>query len=125
MFDKAENRLNSFLGSQCEFEGDLTVKGFLRIDGSIKGNVQADRLLLSESAYVEGELSAASIIVGGRIEGSLRASELVQIQSKGKVNGDVFTQKFLVTEGGEFNGRIEMNINGAGIQDPVADSIKA
>jgi len=42
------------------------------------------------------------------VEGNLRASELVEIRSKGKVRGEIFTGKLLVMEGGEFNGRIEM-----------------
>ena len=117
MFEKAENKLNSLLGSRCELKGELTVSGILRIDGSIIGKIRADRLILTETADVKGDLQAKSIIVGGRIEGSLRASELVEIQAKGKVTGDVFTEKLLVMEGGEFNGRIEMNEDGARVLD--------
>jgi cytoskeletal protein CcmA (bactofilin family) len=108
MRGKSENKLNSYLGSGCEFEGELKVKGVLRIDGVVKGNIQADHLILSETADVKGELLARSIVVGGRAEGILKASELVEIQAKGRVKGDVITDKFVVAKGGDLNGRIEM-----------------
>ena len=109
MFGKDENKLNSLFGPQSEFKGELTVKGILRVEGAVNGTLQADQLILGETADVEGDLLAKKIIVGGRVEGSLKASELVGILAKGRVNGDVFTDKFLVEEGGEFNGRIAMN----------------
>lgn len=108
MFDKTQNKLTSFIGPECEFKGEMKVKGILRIDGSVAGKIQADRLILSETADVKGDVRAVSIIVGGRMEGNLRASDLVEIRAEGSVKGDVFTDKLLVTEGGEFNGRIEM-----------------
>ena len=109
MFGKEGHKLNSLFGPQSEFKGDLEVKGLLRVDGSVTGKIQADQLILSETAKVQGNLLAKKIIVGGRVEGILKASELVEIQAKGSVKGDVFTDKLLVVEGGEFNGRIEMN----------------
>lgn len=109
MFGKEGHKLNSLFGPQSEFKGDLEVKGLLRVDGSVTGKIQADQLILSETAEVQGNLLAKKIIVGGRVEGILKASELVEIQAKGSVKGDVFTDKLLVVEGGEFNGRIEMN----------------
>jgi cytoskeletal protein CcmA (bactofilin family) len=109
MFGKEIHKLNSLFGPQSEFKGDLAVKGLLRVEGSVKGKIQADQLILSATAEVEGDLQAKKIIVGGRVVGKLKASELVEILAKGRVKGDVFTDKLLVVEGGEFNGRIEMN----------------
>jgi len=127
MLGKAENRLNSCLGAQTQFKGDLTVKGVLRIDGSVIGKIWADQLILSKSADVKGELHAGSIVVGGRVEGNLMASELVEIRAKGCVNGDVNTPKLLVNEGGEFNGRIDMKNGDPKVLDfdPVPTEIAA
>ena len=108
MFSKEIEKLKSFLGAQSEFQGELTAKGILRMDGTVTGRVRADQVILSETAVIKGDVLAKIIIVGGKIEGSLRAPDLVEIKSKGKVKGEIFTNKFLVMEGGEFNGRIEM-----------------
>ena len=125
MFGNTENKLNSILGSESDFIGELTIKGILRIDGAITGKIQADQLILSETADVKGDLRAKRIIVGGRIEGSLRASELVEIQAKGKVTGDVFTDKILVAVGGEFNGRIEMKDDASKVLDFDSQHLEA
>jgi cytoskeletal protein CcmA (bactofilin family) len=108
MFSKDAEKLESFVGSNAHFKGEMNVKGTLRLDGAIEGCVNADRVILSETALVKGDIAAQKIIIGGRVEGNLRAQELVEIQSKGKVLGEIFTDKLSVAEGAEFNGKIQM-----------------
>jgi cytoskeletal protein CcmA (bactofilin family) len=103
------DKLKSFLGSQSELKGELSSKGILRLDGNVVGNIHADQVILSETSMVKGKITAGKIIVVGRVEGVLHASDLVEIRSKGKVNGEIFTKRFVIMNGGEFNGRIEMN----------------
>jgi cytoskeletal protein CcmA (bactofilin family) len=107
MFAKDREKMESLLGSSSNFKGDLNVKGTLRVDGRAEGKLDADCVILSESAMVKGEIQGKKIIIGGTVEGNLRAQELVEIKSKGKVLGDIFSQKLVVIEGAEFNGRIE------------------
>lgn len=107
MFAKGPQKMESFLGSNSNFKGDLNVKGTLRVDGRAEGRLDADCVILSESAVVKGDIQGKKIIVGGAVEGTLRAQELVEIKSKGKVLGDIFSQKLVVVEGAEFNGKIE------------------
>jgi cytoskeletal protein CcmA (bactofilin family) len=102
------HKLKSFLGSQSELKGDLSSKGILRLDGTVIGNIYADQVILSETSVIKGAINAARIIVGGLVEGVLRAEDMVEIRAKGKVNGEIFTKRFVVLNGGEFNGRIEM-----------------
>jgi len=108
MFEKETDKLESFLGKNSLFKGDLNVQGTLRIDGRIEGQLEADHLILSESAVVKGEVKAKRLIVGGTVDGSIDAQELVEIKSKGKVLGDIFTRRLAISEGGEVNGKIEM-----------------
>ena len=108
MFEKETDKLESFLGKNSLFKGDLNVQGTLRIDGRVEGQLDADYLVLSESAVVKGEVKAKRLIVGGTVDGSVDAQELVEIKSKGRVLGDLFTRKLSVLEGGEVNGKIEM-----------------
>jgi cytoskeletal protein CcmA (bactofilin family) len=117
MFGKDMEKLKSFLGTQSELQGDLTIQGILRLDGTAYGKITADQVILSATAVMNGEIVAGKIIVGGRVEGSLRASDLVEIGSKGKVNGNIFTNKLVVMEGGEFNGQIEMKTDKLNVLD--------
>ncbi len=113
MFARETGKLESLIGVNSEFQGELHVKGTLRVDGRIEGQLWAECVILSESGVVTGEINAKKIIVGGRIEGTLRGREIVEIKSKGRVSGEIFTPKIAITEGGELNGKIEMKIEDA------------
>jgi cytoskeletal protein CcmA (bactofilin family) len=117
MFGRETVKLKSFLGAESEFKGELTGKGILRIDGRITGKVQADQVILSETAGVNGDIIAKKIVVGGRVDGTLNALDLVEILPKGKVKGQIFTNKFLVMQGGEFSGQIEMGTGESKVLD--------
>ena len=108
MFAKETDKMESFLGMNSNFKGELNAKGTLRVDGMVDGQLDADYVILSESAVVKGTIKAKKVIIGGKIDGSIHAQELVEIKSKGKVLGNIFTPKLAIIEGGECNGMIEM-----------------
>ena len=108
MFSKETDKLESFLGMNSRFKGELNVRGTLRVDCTVEGQLDADNVILGESAEVKGEIRAKKIIIGGKVDGNVRAQELVEIKSKGKVFGDIFTPKLAIIEGAEFNGKVEM-----------------
>ena len=117
MFGKEMDKLKSFLGTQSELQGELRIKGILRLDGAVTGKIEADQVILSETAYIRGEIAAKRIMVGGVVEGTLKATELLEIGSKGRVRGDIFADKLVVIEGGQFNGQIEMRADKQNILD--------
>ena len=108
MCAKETDKLESFLGMNSNFKGELKGEGTLRVDGTVDGQLDADYVILSESAEVKGEIKAERIIIGGKMDGKVRAQELVEIKSKGKVLGDIFTPKLAIIEGAEFDGKVEM-----------------
>jgi cytoskeletal protein CcmA (bactofilin family) len=103
-------RLESFIGAKTEVKGEVNVKGTLRIEGLFHGKVYGDSVILCESAVIQGDIIAKKITVNGKVEGNLRGQEIVEIKAKGKVMGEIYTPKFSMAEGGEFNGKIEMKI---------------
>jgi cytoskeletal protein CcmA (bactofilin family) len=117
MFAKDPEKMESFLGADSIFKGDLSVKGTLRVDGSVEGRLNADCVILSEKARVKGEIQGKKLVIGGSVEGNLRAQQLVEIKSGGKVLGDISTPQFVVTEGAQFNGKIQMEKEGAKVID--------
>jgi cytoskeletal protein CcmA (bactofilin family) len=109
MFGKDPAKMGSFIGPQSEFQGDITVRGTLRVDGRVTGKVQAEEMILSKTAVIKGDVLAQRIIVGGSVEGTIRATALVEIRANGRVQGDIFTDHFSVMDGARFNGRIDMS----------------
>lgn len=108
MFTKNTEKLESFVGANSAFKGNIETKGTLRIDGKLEGNVQADWVILGEKSSVKGDITARGIIVGGSVDGNLRAKEIIEIKSKGRVTGDTVTTKLTISEGGVFDGRSTM-----------------
>ena len=108
MFNKNTEKLESLIGANSNFKGDIDTKGTLRIDGSMEGNANADWIIIGEQANIKGDMTARGIVVGGKMEGNLRAKEIVEIKSKGQVVGDIYTNKLTVVEGGIFDGRSSM-----------------
>ena len=109
MFHKNTEKLESLIGSNSTFKGDVETKGTIRIDGTMEGNVTADWVVVGEKAHVRGDIVSRGIIVGGRIDGNLRAKEIVEIRSKGQVFGEIHTSKLTVVEGAVFDGRSSMH----------------
>lgn len=109
MFSKNTEKLESFVGTNSHFKGDIKAKGTLRIDGCVDGNIESDWIILGEKSVLKGNASARGIVIGGRVEGNLKATEIVEIKSKGQVIGEIETKKLSVAEGAMFDGRSLMH----------------
>ena len=109
MFSKKNKKLESItvIALNSDFKGDLNIKGGLRVEGIINGLVNADSVTVGQSATVKGEITAKKIIVEGKVEGNLKAKEIIEIKSTGKVLGEIFTNKISILEGGVVNGKVE------------------
>jgi cytoskeletal protein CcmA (bactofilin family) len=105
MFLKKSDKLESFIGINSELKGDITVSGTLRIDGKLTGNITAGWIVVGEQAFVKGDLVASGIVVGGRIEGILKADDVVELKPTSHLYGDIYSKKLVIAEGGVFMGR--------------------
>jgi len=89
-----KSTIDSLIGKSTSIEGNVLFKGGLRIDGQVRGNVIADpsqvsMLVISEDAKVEGEVRVAHLVVNGEIVGPVFSSELLELQPKARISGDV------------------------------------
>jgi cytoskeletal protein CcmA (bactofilin family) len=97
MFTKqkaSQHEIASLVGTTTIVTGDIEFTGGLRIDGTVRGCVRCDgekggMLVISESGRVEGEVRAGHLVVAGRITGPVIASQLVELQPKARIQGDV------------------------------------
>lgn len=101
---KSKSTIDSLIGISTSIEGNVRFEGGLRIDGKVKGNVIAEgeepsMLVISEHAKVEGEVRVAHLVVNGEIVGPVHSSELLELQPKARITGDVY-YKALEMHGG-------------------------
>ncbi|MBC3885386.1 bactofilin family protein [Undibacterium griseum] len=108
---KVKNTIDSLIGSATKIEGDLHFKGGLRIDGHICGNVIADTesssmLIISEQAIIDGEVRAAHVVVNGVIHGPVISTELLELQPKARISGDVHYKTLEMLSGALVSGKL-------------------
>ena len=108
---KPQTQIDSLIGAGTSIDGDLNFSGGMRIDGQVNGNVIAAQgkpstLVLSEHARVNGEVNVTHLVINGAINGSVFASEYMELQSKAKVNGDVHYTTLEIQLGAIVEGRL-------------------
>jgi cytoskeletal protein CcmA (bactofilin family) len=81
----------------------------MRIDGGFEGRVRADWIIVGESGVIGGTIVCRGMIVGGKVEGTVHAGELVDIKTTGFVSGDIYAPRLAISEGGLFEGHSYMS----------------
>jgi cytoskeletal protein CcmA (bactofilin family) len=100
------------LGADVEIKGNLKFSGELTFEGKIDGEIQTDGTLnLGDSAMVNGNINAQTVIVRGKINGNIAAKEKIEIKTKAELFGDIRAPKLSVEEGVTFVGKAEVNPN--------------
>ena len=100
----------TILGSNAVFKGELTFKDTLCIDGEFEGKLTtSDKLIVAEEGVVLADIEAGTVICRGKITGNVKASQKVEIQSTGKIVGDVLTPALIIELGAVFNGKSYMS----------------
>ena len=98
-----------FLGEGTEFDGKVTYKGTLRLDGKFKGIINSDSsLVVGETAQIDGEINVSQVTVSGKVVGIIRAKDRLEIFSKARVSADIFTSCLIIEEGAIFQGKCNM-----------------
>lgn len=101
--------MNTIIGKDSVIEGTLEVKGGLRIDGMVRGQISAtESLSVGDSGRVEADLASVMIVIGGKVAGNILAKEKIELQSKAEVEGDITTKNLIIEEGAVFHGRCNM-----------------
>ena len=98
MFRKS-HKTETFIGKNTFLEGNLKTKGIIRIDGSIEGSIEADWVIIGSEGYCKGQILSKKTLVKGKVEGTIEAQELIEIQSGGIAIGDIVTPKISINEG--------------------------
>ncbi len=93
----AKNKMDkgvTFISSHTEVVGDIKFTDQLFVSGRVSGNVLADdgkaTLVVSEEGCVSGEVRVPNVVINGRIEGNVYASNKVELASHAKVQGNLY-----------------------------------
>ncbi len=104
-------KISGFIDKETEFTGDIKFKENFRIDGIFKGKILSGcGLIVGETGEVEADIDVVSVSINGRVKGSIKAKEKIEIFSKGRVIGSVATKKLTIEDGAFFQGSCQMEM---------------
>ena len=102
--------INAILDKGAQFEGKLTFEGTVRIGGKFKGEIFTnDVLVISETAEVEAQIEASTVIISGKVVGNIFARERVVVHPPAVLKGTVTTPSLRIDEGVVFEGASYMS----------------
>jgi cytoskeletal protein CcmA (bactofilin family) len=102
--------IRSLVGEGTVVRGDMAFSDGLRIDGEVHGNVVASTaeslLVVSENARVHGEVKAAHVIINGEVVGPVHSTDLLELQPKARVTGDIRYELLEMHQGAMIDGEL-------------------
>jgi cytoskeletal protein CcmA (bactofilin family) len=99
----------SIVANGTRIIGEVECEGILKIEGRVEGVVRGhEQVVIAPGGIVMGDVRGDEIIIAGRVEGDVGAAVRIELRAGGAVHGDVTAPRIAVQEGGELNGRIQM-----------------
>lgn len=108
---KKQPPIKSLIAQGSCIEGNLIFTDGLRVDGEVRGNIRANEgspsiLVISESATVTGLVQAEHVVINGCVVGPIHATELLELQPKAKIEGDVAYKALEMHQGAVITGKL-------------------
>ena len=129
--EKSPARIDTLIGRSARVNGDIDFSGGLHIDGSVAGNVRSlaekeSSLSISEHGTVEGSVEAPQVVLNGKVNGDIAASERLVLGAKARVQGNIYYGVIEMALGAEISGKLVPRSASASVtvlpaEEPPAD----
>lgn len=106
-----QNTIDTLIGADTRIEGNIHFAGGLRVDGTIRGSVSEagnnqGALILSEEGRIEGAVNASKVVINGKVIGPIKAEQMIELQSKARITGDVYYKSLEMHTGAVIEGKL-------------------
>jgi cytoskeletal protein CcmA (bactofilin family) len=98
------------IGKSVVIKGDLSGSEDLYVDGQVEGSISLknNSLTVGPNGQVKAAVEAKGVIVQGKLEGNVQASDRVELRKSAVVTGDISTQRISIEEGAYLKGKIDI-----------------
>lgn len=115
---KKQPPIKSLIAEGTRVDGNVIFHDGLRVDGEVVGDIRASDekpsiLVISEVASVTGQIHADHVIINGRVKGPVQAFELLELQPKARIEGDVSYKALEMHQGATISGQLKPMVGGA------------
>ena len=99
------------IGKSFVIKGQVSCDGDLYIDGQVEGSVdpKGNRLTIGPDGRLKANVTARAVVVRGKVEGNIQATERVDLKQSAVVVGDIVTQSISIEPGAHIKGSIEVH----------------
>src|ERR1700680_2652420 len=98
------------LGKSVGIKGELSCSEDLYVDGQVEGNItlKGNHLTVVPTGHGNANAEAKGLVVQGKLEGNIHASDRVELRKAAIVTGDVTTQRISIEEGAYLKGKVDI-----------------
>lgn len=97
-------KVPTIISADMEIRGDLIGAGDLQIEGTVRGRIDVNHLVIAPTGSVEGDVTAKKVRVCGQLDGSLSADE-VTLAATCNVHGDIEYENLVMESGARLEGQ--------------------
>ncbi|MCK9342650.1 MAG: polymer-forming cytoskeletal protein [Massilibacteroides sp.] len=104
------SRAHNLLSEETVLKGNVVTQNDFRLDGTVEGDIKCGgRLVIGPKGFVKGTLEGVKIEVLGKIEGNIKASEILTLKASSSVTGDIYSAVLEIEPQANFDGKCHMN----------------
>jgi cytoskeletal protein CcmA (bactofilin family) len=98
------------IGKSVVIKGEVSGSEDLYVDGSVEGKIELRNhsLTVGPNGNIKADVTAKAVVIQGRLDGSVNASDRVELRKAAVVNGDVTTQRIAIEEGAFLKGKVDI-----------------
>jgi cytoskeletal protein CcmA (bactofilin family) len=116
----------TLIGEEAYFHGVLAVKGSLRVEGVVEGDItDAVAIEIGKKGRIKGNVAVETLSVAGQIEGDIVASHSVELLTHSRCVGNVKTPRLRIEDGAFFEGNCTMTRGEEGDAAQPAESYQS
>jgi hypothetical protein len=107
-------KITGVIPASSRVQGHIDFSGGMWVDGDVVGNLRASvqdagqsMVVVNGGASVVGDIEADFVVVYGRVSGSIRAKESLEVGAKAEISdGDIAYKNIMVVEGALVSGQM-------------------
>jgi len=101
------------IGKSVAIKGDVSGGEDLYLDGEVDGSIELHEhsLTVGPNGHVRANINAKQVIIHGRVDGNVFASDRVELRKSAVLSGDIATQRIVIEDGAYFKGGIDISKN--------------
>ena len=100
----------STLGRTVRVEGKIISHQDLHVDGQVDGTIElsGNKLTIGPQANVKASIRAQNVSIVGNAEGTIEATERVELCSQCRLVGDIRTPRLVIKDGAYIKGNVDV-----------------